>query len=650
MVWFIFFATLGWSGTSLLLLVDPTAKTRGAIRQGESLRIHERYAEVKNVALWTFSFVLAALLLVFMFILAFVRFREFVALYRWYDYFNHTWFSQCVLGIVFGAVLALWLRSIYFLKSGKDMSMPQKIEGIALILLFLVGSSSTSLFDLLKGASFDAGGVALKLAGASADGGKSTEQPNNILPYNNISPGCGDQCSGEEYGFRILGDLNAYMKADAKRISADLAALYADKPAGAPLFQAKQRVASIWAASIFFDSSLNNYIGCIRMLNTATKDVKYGRSEILSLRTVISELYAMSNDWPGGMQTSATAGNLSSTRTADALASLLKDFKEKFKNFASDLKIHASRIPQLVDKNNLCSRKNPDPHGSAEFAGFMDRQRPYLALLYAALLQLDHQELDAIEVLEAWQTAYETSAQASGQVSDAEKAIAKWFRLRVHNAQYLLYESLFRRDPVQPLSVVKNHLAKTEQVIDLLNSIPRVRKVYEQAFEGSHVDLVGSNFAKDADYPQICPDGATTDEMMLSNVLLLSKAVFTLRAIRHPSLARANLRKVNLYAEQIANADYGCLDVKLGAGNSQAERAEHMRVFALYAQSRIQDFPIAGRDANAWILDQLRKEIGALNVAKSIVEKYPESVTPTLREELDPLLEEAQSLANRMTM
>jgi len=165
---------------------------------------------------------------------------------------------------------------------------------VALVLLFVVGTTSTPLADLLRGASIETGFLSLKLAGASPGGlGGSAEQSNEFMSAPNVNRPQGDarrqQSADEDLGLRLIADLHLYMSLDSQRMTRKWEPEVDKGSDVAPLIN--ETASKIEAGAELYKGRIASFAACLRFLATATKDSEYPRTLLTKLNPRLTELH-----------------------------------------------------------------------------------------------------------------------------------------------------------------------------------------------------------------------------------------------------------------------------------------------------------------------------------------------------------------------
>jgi hypothetical protein len=491
------------------------------------------------------------------------------------------WFVQCVFGCAFGTLFAVWLRKVYALRPRDSFPWQMRIESVILLLLFLVGATSTPLSELVTGwananiSKIKAGPVELEMrAAASAIAPKA----NNIAPpfQNDGERKAAVPRADEEIGLYTISDLHTRMRQDAARIR-ESAALVADEASPARI-AALAKAEEIEAAAGQYEAKISRLALCMMRIIQTTRDDQYARSLLVGLKPNIAEAYYL---------TLARLQGESSSKTL--VQDIASELGSALGRSTRKVKTHAQRILATVAaveaQPGACAGLTIDPYSRDELAGVIAAQRPYIAILYASLLQLDHQEPIGVEVLDTWLARYEAASKASPDVSDY------WIRLRILSEKYLLYESLFRRQPMQERGILEAHIANISALIDHYMSNADVVASYNAIFHNDAIDLQDAEFEAAAQYRLACPKEVedNVDRLRLSFALLLAKSVYVLRATKHPEFSTRYYLEANGFADEIVNADYGCLAAKQSDSFARLTMAEHIRVYLQLALAGLKD-------------------------------------------------------------
>ncbi len=142
-----------------------------------------------------FSFIFAILVVAFFCILfVYLSFvwiiRPSHGLYSVYALFTSRLTTSTLLGFVFGGLFAIWLRRIYKKKpAGEEakFSIPEKFEAVLLFVLFILGTTSYTVSDLLSGLQVDSPVVKIQLQSTAGAASSTDRDPPALCPLDALS-------------------------------------------------------------------------------------------------------------------------------------------------------------------------------------------------------------------------------------------------------------------------------------------------------------------------------------------------------------------------------------------------------------------------------------------------------------------------------
>ncbi|MBS3650958.1 hypothetical protein KEU06_20295 [Pseudaminobacter sp. 19-2017] len=620
MAQFVMCAALSWLVVTLLFAMDPSRAWKPLARRHFVRRV------AHNIMTLASLFIVVGVIVGMGYLLAYRRLAGIrSSLENWWDQFTELWFAQCLLGIAFGAILAVWLRRAYRLPPSSDLSLSQKVEGIALVLLFIVGTTSTPLAELLRGASINTGFLNVTLAAATTRS-DDARKGNNWAPLT-FGPRGAHRPADEEFGLRTVADLHIHMKTDASRIEMDwqTAGRYPELsrvPGPDRVLVLTERLET---AADTYRNNVYALTECIRFLNEQTGDRGFGRSLLMGLKPEVAKLHYLS---------------LARMSQPSPENQFVDEVDETARNLAT--KLHQA-IDVAADQAGVLETLRPKksnghcsgavtPYSAADLFNILAERRPYISILYAALLQLDNQELTGVAVLDQWLEAFERYKM------DHEEPAFLWFKLRIHATEYLLFESLFRREPAQRQTDLDSHLKNTELLINLYGTLPPVQEYYEKIFGNDRIELIADGFETEPAYRPQCPGGLPRDALTLSLGLLSSKAVYARRATQHSDFARNYIPQTRAYAEQVVNADYGCLARQYPQQFVLQTRAENLRVLALHRLASIGSRRAARSEYAAWVVRELKSAEAALKLSRTLLGPLDSTDAKETRDEVEKLL------------
>ncbi|MCO5162981.1 MAG: hypothetical protein M9939_17735 [Mesorhizobium sp.] len=522
--------------------------------------------------------------------------------------------AQIVLGIVFGGLLAAWMFRVYRRRDEQTFSLPEKVGGLILLVVFVVGTTSITFDELIRSVSYGKDGVALQFAQASAGSAASVVET-GLVPSPKSQEESDRPNVGASWGMQALSNLESFMLRDLQ--------VMRDHPASRPLpFRSRydDLERSITEAADDYGRGLAPIAVCLGTIISSVGDDHFLRELLRNLKVPVRELHLL-----------AIAGEASSHPEITGIeADLLATLNE----LIGDLRTHTRRIQPglsmlansaaangLVDERKLVCDFPQLTDIKIGPAGL--EKRPYLAVLYAALLELENQELAAVEVLDDW-------LNANGQT------VAPWYRVRILLTQYTIMESLFRREPNQPDVVIEEHLAIIEELIAAIHSIPGFAEAYRVAFADKKHQLIAAGFSGDIALDKECKflpqEGDLSDslrnQLSFAYVVYNAKAIFVRRAIQSSQYGGVHYAKAKEFVEDVVQANIGCLPLIVPAESVQARvRAETLVVYARYRMAQAGLRRPIGSDHQAKVAADVNMAQSALRLAKSIVAKYAEDHT-----------------------
>ena len=145
--------------------------------------------------------------------------------YSTYELLTGVRFSKAILGMVFGSLLGSWMTRAYRMdrKGESKMLLSQKVEGFALVFLFIFGASSLTVDEILRSLSLSYGkdGLAFQLAssGQSPAAGELNGADLALPAVPTDSRSLADQDNPRERtGMQVLTVLDDLMMRDYRNI------------------------------------------------------------------------------------------------------------------------------------------------------------------------------------------------------------------------------------------------------------------------------------------------------------------------------------------------------------------------------------------------------------------------------------------------
>ncbi|MEQ1950067.1 hypothetical protein [Mesorhizobium sp. CN2-181] len=494
----------------------------------------------------------------------------------------------------------------------------------------------------------DTGGLRFQLAsGAKLENSAGGEKQNTpgILNFksSDSDPAAKKVEITSQMGMATLVYLSEFMKRDAENIAAAFKSSTAGWKADFPETDFKASAASlvndvqqaIKSSASAYDRNLGTLAACLQSTVSVSGDETYVRGLLRRVKPLLQELH----------QISLKKRTVRDSATEAAYLQVRDDIQKEVDGLRKDVALHVARLqPGLmalrsaaagvgrVDPRMLnCSAPPEDKGAEPVFAQDLE-QRPYIAMLYAALLQIDDQELAAIDVLDDWLRVNDArlrsdSAGASGLGTFRNRAEAEivepWYRIRVYATEYWLFETLFRREPNQPSIIRDAYIKLIERYIEILESTDTVREKYARIFDSSSYNLVEDSFQNDKQPSTHCPSDITDNDVRISTALLNAKVMFVRNVIRDGRFIENYLPRAKEYAEEAVNADPVCLNKAVsGAEGVATIRADNLQVYAEFRMAlAAARRPVVQRYKELSEAD-ISMAQNALILARSIVDRY----------------------------
>ena len=650
---FFLWSTIAWLIVTILILAER--RTFRSRREGQSVEVYTIDGIARLTARSRFvRSLIDVLILALGIVLSLSVFYEVwqpePPLYALYDFVNGRRFGQMLLGIVFGAILAGWMIGLYHQsqrnrtrRSAKTktstalpndanlMSTYQKIQGITLLILLVLGTTSITIEELVRSVKIGSDGVSLQLASNQADAKNTAAgatQSKNVLqpppPPQSPSTVISAAKLEAQWGMTALLTLPTLASRDWRYLTKDFQ----------NRFQGKLPPAEL---SSLFSDSYNEYITpiarCLNSLVTVTGDDIYLRKMIGDIKPFVRELFVQSFSLRGNKDD--TEFNKIVSETKLKIAEQLYEIDDLTSNQARRLEKGVAMLDTVAEdirrgeKRRLNCTENPVFKNKLEIDKYVAdiapsdfAERPYLAIVYAAILQLENQELAAVDALNEWSrvNAYWYDEKPKSEFEDIKKY---WFDLRIQNSVFTVFETLFRRSPNQPQIIREKQMLVIDNYIDLLQERADLEPAYSAVFLNPRLDLIKTNFSKDIPPSGVCKfDQADFDLIGRVYTLLNAKLIYARRAIDHPEFAERFLPKAKGYVEEVVDADISCL-LPFSGGQKGLEiiRAESFLVYARYMMAQALARKDIGSTYRAVTVADLTSAQNALDVAIAAIDK-----------------------------
>jgi hypothetical protein len=613
------------------------------------------------------------------------------SLYGLFAFVTGDVFNRMVLGFAFGGLSAVWLTRIYRKGGSVDaapqnpgdpavasdrLSFVEKLEGMILIVLFIIGTTPYTLQDLLGGLKVDAVGVKFELQSNSPNqsGSNAPDMSSIVLGLRENS-----DITSTVFAPNVLRSMavfvdrdNSYLKLHRSRCGNDAAAETCKAAADKAIETHTQIQRDIGA-------SLDIFGKCLLEFRSETASEAEFTDIVASLLPDIQELYV------NQIQLKQDA------EPSQLFEDAIRRSEAHFGKVAQDIIGHLRRLGRLpkqavainassceeVEKRLVKTPVDdigPLPGPKKEFGDWSfpikaavlnsSRERPYFTILYAALLSICDQREQAIALLEEWQAQQEQlrnlpagsyAKYAAGNVASMDF----WYLLRVRVVESSLFQDWkIDRSPA-PLSAASydDYVLLLNAYRNQLETIPAIvnRNTYypmddeagiEADSSSSHVSVRIPPSGKckaetERENPQpvvALPTGhvltggtGQQDEAAAADAIealrieqpllaayysaLLS---FTRRAIDHPDYVNELLPPVDTILDDLTRTDLSCLAAYV-PGQFNFFRSEVFRIYGMAQVTQVRARRPVGGDYDDWVKTRLKTALSAFQASKSIV-------------------------------
>lgn len=638
---FLFFAAISWLIVATLFVAE--GRTRVSSR-GETYR-HYRVAGTtiafKPAAARILALGLAGFGLLLIAVVTVGQVATTGYLYSAYDFFTSRLFGKIVLGCIFGSLLASWMMRIYrgsvtahaARGSGaKDVpeqafSLTQKIEGIALLLLFVVGSTSVSLDEMLRGLAYDKDGVRFNLASATTANASPT--PNSALLLEQSSAQGTAARSGEDK-LALLTNLAQFIERDADYISADANAELAqivdrttEKQRFDDLMVQLGVTPQLKAAAQFYKARFAALAACLSELDSVTGDSVYLQQQMHASRVALRELFMVSLAEHGRApdQMIPAASNLNDKLSE--LAKAVVEHADAIRGGVLAVRVPSSPTTSADDPTPLAScRQLPTAYADAAAVrneavaagGYADR--PYLAVAYSAMLQFEQQPLAGVDALSDWLEVQERSVKARKSVRE-NAIVRRWYEVRILSTQYLLFQDLFERQPDQPEVMRDRFISVMDRLKERIGESSLVRSRNNHVFE-PRMALIQADFTRDVDLVA----GCESDSLQVqANFSLLTVKLNRVQAmIGHSALMERFAPEARAEIADVVEANMACVEQHFSKPRTNFFRAEALMTYARLTTAEAKARRPINADYRADTFRDLRTASNALLLARALIE------------------------------
>lgn len=635
-----------------------------------------------------FSFVFAILVVAF-FCTLFV-YLSFVwiikpshGLYSVYAIFTSRLTTSTLLGFVFGGLFAIWLRRIYKKKpSGEaaNFSIPEKFEAALLFVLFILGTTSYTVSDLLSGLQVDSPVVKFQLQSAANVGGSSDRGPQAQGAVDDLSRMNAAENSDRGlqpaltlrymYGQveRDRDYLVHYTKSfvtgfETKCLSEEVDDAYCTEKTTDKYNKIKDTVEKLKIVENSLKYIFDSYIGCLSASESILEDEHYFNRAFSEIIPNIREFYWASAKSAVSAENSSEAGRKTTLELETALAATIAPVAKHVLNVADyvgqrrdtldpdELDRYDDSVVRALKQAKSCKLvmerlEGADPDGDLPGDQRYDLRlsidqvsikRPYLAIVYAMALAHVNDFETGITTLDRW-IRVELGDRRTLSALDIDD-VRFWYLLRVRSMQIALYKEWRLRSRYRTLQRPIQREA-FNQLIDLLDDtrkqmkkIPsverRVRYFPKPTYDGvpgRTLEAVGflrqppfsgcGTIQSDAEGDLLYPDDRLIS--VYYHVLYVSG----LYGMEHEDYETTRSAIVNETLTEVANTDFSCMS--LPERETQIFRAE---VFRAYALARVQEIKLRKNFDEAyaqWLKTKLEIALQAFKVARNIIHDQAE--------------------------
>jgi hypothetical protein len=537
-------------------------------------------------------------------------------LYGFFDFVAGRRFGQIMLGIVFGAMLSTWMMRLYRRGRKDELSLSQKLEGVALLFIFVLGTTTITIDELARGFSLGSNGVQFQIPAsgpAAADAAAGNTQSAQIIEPIDRSGDTRVEKTSSQWGMGILTGLGEIIKRDLETIG--------------------QEAPTVLAASLSYSQNVAPIVTCVSNLVNTTGDEVYLQELIDTVKQRVQELHVVSLGLrAGGLDIERKSTELKTVK--DELGTLLAEFHQKAVGHGDRLR---DGLRPLRVSGNLEPASDFDCRGEVKNGRYPPRlysdsiasegfsARPYVAIVYAALLQLEDKELAAIDVLKDWKSVNDIAlrSQLASVKEDEIPLLTRardWHDIRIYSSMFTIFETMFRRNPNQPQVILDAYLAVADDFIDMVGNWLRNDAQYDRMFFRPASNLTAVDFELDKRPEGPCTFEGDPNAIRLGYLLVNAKVIFARRAIDHPEFAERFLPKARAYVDEAVNSNPACLERIFPLERVAVIRAESLYVHARFMTAQA----IARKPIGSTYQDASRRDLttadNALRLALAITD------------------------------
>lgn len=634
-----------------------------------------------------FSFVFAILVVAFFCVLfVYLSFVWIIkpshSLYSVYALFTSRLTTSTLLGFVFGGLFAIWLRRIYKKKPAGEaakFSIPEKFEAALLFVLFILGTTSYTVSDLLSGLQVDSPVVKFQLQSAAGVSSSSDRDPQAQGAIDDLSGTTAAENS--DRGLQPAPTLR-YMYLQVQRDSDYLKHHtqsfvdgYEEKcPEGAAAddycvdgaakYQTiKNNLDELEIVKNSLSYIFGDYIGCLSASESILEDEHYFDRAFSEIIPNIREFYWASARPAGSGDASGADQSRTTLELETALAAAIEPVATHVLNVADyvgkrrgilegdqldrydDSVVRAlaqarscelvmARLEQTAPGDGQTGERRYDLRLSINQVSI---NRPYLAIVYAMALAHVNDFETGITTLDRWIRVELGNRKALSDLDVDD--VRFWYLLRVRSMQIALYKEWRLRSRYRTLQRPIQREA-FNQLIDLLDDtrkqmkkIPSVErraryfpKPTYDGVPGRTLEAVG--FLRQPPFRGCGAIQASSESELLRpedrliSVYYHVLYVSGLYGMEHEEYDSTRSAVVNETLTEIANTDFSCLS--LPERETQIFRAE---VFRAYGLARVQEIKLRRNFDEAysqWLKAKLEIASQAFKVARNIIHDQAE--------------------------
>ncbi|MEM8795647.1 MAG: MFS transporter [Pseudomonadota bacterium] len=591
-------------------------------------------------------------------------------LYEWHEFLTSQLVSSGLLGVIFGGFLATWIMRTYRKPADEKLTFVQKIEGIIILLLFVLGTTTITLEELIRSFSVRGGEFGFQLA---ANPTFSTGQESLAFKdANEASDESGNGATNARFmgGFGPIWLTKRAMSRDAyylgsirKALEKDATETSGGNPPNQEIRDARieQLDASLALhkeVSDNFESSFNTLVNCVGLTAQTTKDQRYIFSLIEPLRPLIGALYVNLQNLDGQHD----------RKTVEAIRRINLIFKQ-FNETNSGVRAVADDIQTQAQLLGLqeCEEIRVD----GLYLPIRERAsailRPYLANIYASLLYMDGQKVQAFEVLHDAVQRIQESDGYKRAITDPHFGPMYhpefWYLQRAMFNLIFMAEDFFEtRNPSPPpriLELYLHHLLKYQEYLSEIDTDEIFASIFDNyRFDrNSNTTLVDTRFSIDPRFQKDCPQTdyfdpyplTASDYATFAYLQLSIRAYYIIRSLDDNDFIDHHSKKTGHMANTIANVDLHCAEALIGIPKEalRQQRANFLHIYALHQEALIAGKRKLGSEYVRWKMDRLELVENSVRLATENLTENSNSTSQRLLSDLK-LMDEQRDIERKL--